>query len=383
MLRIFYGTPGAGKSYGALRDMIEELAYGERLIVTNLSLDLGKLNEWMHKEFPWWEDDINCRIRLITEEQTGEFYSFRTVGMPPLHVPDRSSSLAGVHVKYFDESVLATRNTGVCYIIDEAHIKFDSREWKEAGPELTYYASQHRKLNDECIFITQHPDMLNNRLRMLCQEFWSFNNFGLEKVFTYFSKPAFFTCEVHRKLPTGAIVPPPMAVHRYRLDKSLADCYDTSAGIGITGRKLPEKKERKGFSIFWLAIPIAVGCYLLFKAPEWVAKGAVKLTTGTVNKASEVAKAAIDPQKPARDPNMPFQAPGPVYVAPQVPVYVQSYAVRGQDAIVYLSDGRELTGASGLALITRDWVSTVDGVRYPIRHKPPVKAPAAAKPPGA
>jgi len=377
MIRIFYGSPGAGKSFGALKDLVEELAYGERLIVTNLSLDLGMLNAYMQKKFEWWTDDINLRIRVITEDETGEFYSYRTVGMPPLNVPCRALSLAGQHVVYPEN------NIGVAYYIDEAHIKFDAREWKDAGPELTYYASQHRKLNDEVVLITQHPDMLNNRMRMLCQQFWSFNNHGLERLWTYFSKPAYFTCEVHRRIPQGTFVPPPEEVHRYRLQKDLADCYDTSAGVGIKGRKLPEKKPRLGFSVLWMIIPLAVVVYLLFMVPEWVAKGLVFATTGSEAKISTAVTAAVNPvASTAPTPDRPAAPQLPKTEAPRLPT-VKSYVVIRGDAIVTLSDGTVLSRADGVAEITKDHVIMSNGVKYRIlRGRHPTEAGPKGRPVG-
>jgi len=362
MMRIFYGSPGAGKSYGALRDLLEELIYGVRLIVTNLSLDLGKLNVWIQTMNPEWQGDINLRIRLITEDETTNFYCYRKIAGEPLKCPDRQASLAGTHVSYPED------NSGVLYIIDEAHIKFDAREWKEAGPELTYYASQHRKLNDEVIFITQHPDMLNNRLRMLAQQFWSFNNHGMERVFTYFRKPSFFTCEVHRKMPVGMIVPPPESVHRYRLDKSLADCYDTSAGIGIKGRHLPEKKKSGGLSIGWVVIPAVIVVGVLVKIPDFAAWGVTKATSASSGLSSKVENAVISDTGLAKN-----RAPGeqPVKIDSTFvtdPVSVRYYAYRGGEAIVTLSDGRELTAANGLVLLNRSFAMDVWGNKYFIKR---------------
>lgn len=261
MIRIFYGTPGAGKSYGTLKDLIEELAYGLRLIVTNLSVDFGRLNALLQKRYPQIDfGDINHRIRIITEEQTRQFYAFRSTAAPQLTVPCKEDSLSGRHTAYPPRDPTgALGMDGVCYYIDEAHIAFDAREWGTTGPELSYYASQHRKLNDECVFITQHPDMLERRLRMLAGQFWSFQNNGVRRFLTFFQQPAYFTCEIHLKVPTGPQSPPADSTLRYRLDKEIADCYDTSAGIGISGRKMPEKKQKKGLPIYWLLVPLYEG----------------------------------------------------------------------------------------------------------------------------
>jgi len=374
LIYIFYGPPGAGKSYGALEaKLTDELLFGNRLCVTNLPVDIGKLNAWLQTEQPDWKDDINQRLRLITEQDTAQFYCFRTAGLPQLPCPGREESLSGKHVQYPED------HNGVLYIIDEAHIKFDAREWKDAGPELTFYASQHRHLNDEVVFITQHPDMLNNRLRMLAQQFWSFSNHGLEKIFSYFRKPNFFTCEVHRKMPTGNGGPPPEETRRYRLNKKLADCYDTSAGIGITGRKRPEKKPLKGINILWILVPIAIGAYLILKAPE---VGAKAITSVLTPEAKKIDSTQTNEAFPV--PRVQKDGPGktePRDGASAPPVLVESLAYGRKGAIVTLSDGRTLTKGTGLAVINDDWVFLEDGSKYQrqrgkVRMAPAKPAPA-------
>jgi len=376
MISIFYGQPGAGKSFGALQaKLVDELLYGDRLIVTNLPVDLGRLNAWCQKNHPKWEGDINERIRLVTEDDTATFYCFRTVGMPPLPCPGREESLSGKHVAY------QPGDKGVMYIIDEAHIKFDAREWKDAGPELTFYCSQHRKMNDDVTFITQHPDMLNNRLRMLAQQYWSFNNHGMEKLLTYFRKPSFFTVEIHRKMPTGLNPPPPEETRRYKLNKALADCYDTSAGVGITGQRKPEQKAKGGINVFWIIIPLLIGAYVLAKIPDGAAYGVSKmLSPGKVDKSTPNEAPGVPPS-PKGGPTKPEQVATSLPVITPVPVYVHSVAFSRREAIVTLTDGRILSTATGLREITPDRVYLKDGTSYQrlrgyVRQGPAKPAPS-------
>jgi len=367
MIRIFYGTPGAGKSYDMLRDLLEELLWGQRLIVTNLSVDIGKLNAYCAKHYPDVDiGDINQRIRIITEDETKHFYAYRTIAQPPLDVPSREASLAGRHVNYDGARAVA-------YYIDEAHIAFDAREWANTGPELTYYASQHRKIDgygDECIFATQHPDMLESRLRKLAQEFWSHCNNALEKIWTIFRKPSFFSVEVHRKPPTGPNSPKPQATYRFKLDPALASCYDTSAGIGIKGRNRPEVRRRGGVTLLWLIIPALVVVVCIKFAPDL----AVGYFNKVVGKAQEPADSG-QPNSVLVPPSPNGRAPGevgmPQSVAPgpaPVPVSVKSYAIHRREVLVTLTDGRTLTREDGIVRITRDTVVLRDGTKYRINR---------------
>jgi len=388
MIRIYYGTPGAGKTYNALRDLLEELLYGTRLIVTNLPLNLGLLNSYCQRDYPAVDfGDINERIRIVTEEDTRTFYAFRSIADAPLAVPSKEDSLRGRHVNY-------DNTRPICYYIDEAHVAFDARNWDKTGPELTFYTSQHRKLSDECVFITQHPDMLERRLRMLAQQFWSHQNNALERFMTIFRKPSYFHCRVYRHVPAGTQTPPPEESRVFTLDLALAACYDTSAGIGISGRKMPEKPRKKGLPVWLLLIPIIAAVYLLMKAPGCTADFLIKSSKGGTEALKDIAPAKpseTGAPSPTGGPRVAVESPPSPKVVPvdTVPVFVQSYALRGGEAIVTLTDGRTLTKATGLLLVTKDYVLVSDGSRYymqrgavqPRLERKKHEARAAAQPP--
>lgn len=366
MIRIFYGPPGAGKSLGAVMDLRDELVFGERLIVTNLPLDLGRLNAYCQKHYPGVDyGDINQRIRLIEEEDIATFFAFRSPGGTPLVVPSKQESMAGKHVCYDGARA-------VCYYIDEAHIAFDARNWDRTGPELTYYSSQHRKIagiGDECVFVTQHPDMLEKRLRMLAQEFWSHCNNALERVWSYFQKPAYFHVEHHRKPPTGPNSEKALRTTRYRIDKELADCYDTSAGVGIKGRKMPDKKRKAGLPLLWLLLPIALVAFVAMQLPD-MAKHLFRKFTGALD-GEPAAQSEPSPGNPVRpvigtDPRIPPGGEKPA--VPPPPPQVVAYAIGKTDMLLTLSDGRVLTRADGVFRITKDHVYLRNGTMYRIRR---------------
>jgi len=343
MIRLFIGTPGAGKSYAALKDLVEELAYGSRLVVTNLPVLPGELNAWMAKEHPAWTDDINQRIRIISEEETKQFYRYRGIA-GDIGSVTKEDSLVGRHLPYAD-----FRGAGVLYIIDEAHIPFDSREWASTGPELTYYNSQHRKLGDELVFITQFEKLIDVRVRGFVQEFCYFNNNGMEKFMTYFQKPATFTMEVHRKPPSGPGSPAALERRTYRMDFTLAKCYDTSAGVGIAGRKLPERKRKKALSVFWLIIPIVLAGYIIAKTPGWMGKGAgYWLRGGQKTVEEKLAEVTKQPDSVSRGTTGDL-AINQGKVPPSEPVYATGYmTVPGRGVIVTLSDGTRKSTVRGV-----------------------------------
>jgi len=379
VIQLFVGTPGASKTYSALRvEIVPELVYGQRLIITNAPLFVDKLNAWLAVNHPEWKDDINLRVRLITEEQTKEFYRYRGMVDDIGHVT-REDALRGKHLPYGEN-----RGPGVLYVIDEAHIPFDSREWATTGPELTYYNSQHRKLNDELVFITQFEKLVDVRVRGFVQQFVYLNNNGMEKFWSFFQKPNTFTMEIHRKPPSIGS-PPPMEKRTFRMDYTLANCYDTSAGVGITGRKMPETRRKKGLNMWWLTVPALAVVYLLSQAPNWVTKGAHALT-GMGDKVVDKAQASMKEKTGVQrgpaplPPAVPGETQRPAInnspgVPPGEPVYATGFLVGPTGIIVLLSDGSRKATAPGVYETIR-----IHGTVYEFKPKPRPVQPAYVPP---
>jgi len=353
MIRLFLGTPGAGKSYGALKEVVLELLYSQRIVITNLPVLPGLLNAWMAKNHPEWTDDINQRVRIIGEDQTKEFYRYRSV-IGDIGTVTKGDALEGKHLPYGEH-----KGNGVFYIIDEAHIPFDSREWASTGTELTFYNSQHRKMNDELIFVTQFEKLIDVRVRGFVQEFWYFNNDGLEAFWTYFQKPAGFTVEVHRKPPSGPHSPPPLERRKTRMDFTLAACYDTSAGVGITGRKMPEVKRKKKFAVWWLAIPVLLLGFMFLKAPDVLTSGiAYLLGNGVKTQKTDQTKGGAQASLPLnsgsipraeREASLEKKAEKVPTAELPPPVYATGYITApGRGVVVTLSDGTRKTTAPGV-----------------------------------
>lgn len=363
MIRLFLGYPGGGKSYGSLLDAVDEAVLGERCICTNLSILPGVLNEYIQRRFPHSEFDPNTRLRLLTEQETQRFWLHRRPGISvPDVTPEQELRREFFHIPEELKDCL--------YIIDEAHIHFDARSWAENGRSLTYYNSQHRKFRDEAIFVTQFSELLDKRVRGFAAEWWYFRNRGMERMMTWFKMPQYFTVAVYHGQKTVGNIP--MARHRYRLDPQLAAAYDTSAGVGIVGRRKPEKPRVKGFPIYMIAFPILAVALLGFYGPEAL----VKYTVGSGAKRAPVSQDTAVPGEVLagqtgqnlaagnlRSQHVDNSTKFPATPLPQ-PVWVRSVAYRGRDAIVALSDGREITRANGLHSITEAFVNMTDGTRY-------------------
>lgn len=174
------------------------------------------------------------------------------------------------------------------------------------------------------------------------------------------------------------------------MDVTLASCYDTSAGVGIPGRGKHEVNRMKGLPIYWIAVPILVLAYVLMKAPD-VGTKAVMGVLNTGQKSEETpAPSPNNPEGPPSRSNAQSDGPqaqmggpaaGPLAQgasAKQEPeVFVRSIAVRGNRALVTLTNGQVLTKADGLVAITENHVYASGGRKYSRRGGPPPQ-PASA-----
>jgi len=350
MIYLYLGKPGGGKSYGALKAVVEELLYGNRLICTNLALDVPALNEFMQEAYPKWKDDINHRLRILKDNECRMFYLTRTIDN--VLIP-RSLYINPGQKEAYPEFEKRTDN-GVVYILDEAHIFFDAREWAVTGLVLTYYNTQHRKLCDDVIFITQFPKLVDGRIRELCQTFRVFSNQGMRKMLTFFSGPKMFISTDHPEIPTAGHKGDTDATHYYRLNLKLAQCYDTSAGVGVIGRRKPEKSSPRALAWYWLAIPLLIAAVLFVKSP--VAIEAVM--NWFMNRASKVSISDVVPsQNPdarkvhASDDPLPVNtaratesntSSGSLDALPHKPAKVSFVAFKGNRLLIGLTDGRRI-----------------------------------------
>jgi len=377
MIYIFTGKPRAGKSYGAVVEAYREAIGGPRVIVMSKSMGpkVGELNALVQERFPEADFDPCKRFHELTDEQTGNFWCHRMVN--------------GQHVE-MPFSDLGEKATPTLYIIDEAHLHFDARRWKEAGAELTRYNSQHAKigLGDTVIFVTQFPDLLDKRVRGFAQEFHLFRNLGFEKLFWFFRAPQRFLVAVYYGAPGGN--QKPAEVHYNKIDMRIAACYDTSAGVGIVGRGAPEMKRRKsGVSWRWLIVAAVLAVLGVSYGPDWFMKHVIHKIRGDSVPASKVEPKALQtsqtlPLRPTATLGSLPSLPLPRVDLKQAPS-IRSVSKYGDRWRIDLTDGRVFTDDSGgIVAAGRDWIRLTDGEivfrSYPSVPRPPPQAPQG-KPP--
>jgi len=366
------GKPGAGKSYGGVLELVEELAFGEKCFCTNLALNLWPLQMLMIK----WNRpvDVFSRIRILDRDEAQEFWRYRThftVLPNEYQVKVDQAERAQKPVAFqkwrscLDFTKLATSRCvevmselseklehQVVYIIDEAHLLFDSRKYQQTAPELTFYNSQHRKLHDECIFITQFLGLIEKRVKGFAEEFHVYRNFAGASVLTFLAMPKRMREMVFTTEPTANMNHNEADRERWRaLDRDIGAVYDTSRGVGIGGGKGAEDRSHRRLQLPWWAVfvGIAVGVWALTQGAKWyLHRGMSQLSL------SQKAASVDTPKKPERvetAKKLPLTAPGSSPGETQDQARVLGYAdhvwmtgslISPGHVIVTLSDGRRL-----------------------------------------
>lgn len=263
------GKPGGGKTLYAVKLIIDEIVCGNRDIVTNVALKLGELNAYLQDKFPRAFEryvigsgrTLVDRIRIIDEDELRTFYIFRGNGVSlPLvsvsgerdTVPDYKAAIDG----------------GVFYVLDEIHIAFNARSWASTGKQVLYYLSQHRKMGDDVICITQAVGNVDKQFRSVAQDYTYVRNLSKAR-FGMFRFPGIFHRSTYPSVPTDATKA--MVEATFTLDVSgIAAVYDTAKGVGIHGRSGADTKERKKGLPFWVLMVLlaALLWFAFFEVPK-------------------------------------------------------------------------------------------------------------------
>ena len=269
------GKPGGGKGLFAMKLIVEELLRSTRPVVTNLAVrwepwvsGAGVANcglrhylQVKHK-LAGDLDVIRKRITILQDEQCYEFWRFRPGGVECLKDGEK-----------FDTAT-ALGNGGAFYVIDECWQFFSSR-FSKATEQIQFYAAQHRKFGDDVLLVTQSTKQVMPALRELGQDFTVIRNHGKERI-GIFRQPSIFVADTYTEPPgptSKAMCTTPFTLDR----KGLAQCYDTSSGVGIAGQGGADVHERKkGFHWMWIIVGLFLIFLLLVSIPWWTKWGTHK-----------------------------------------------------------------------------------------------------------
>lgn len=139
-LNFYCGSPGAGKSYHVVKEVVIQALLNGKNIITNLPLKMGEI----YKAFPQLVEQNNY-VQVI----------------------------AGERIKEIHKIVDAQKYAGWVIIIDEAHDYWPSNEaMKDEG--FKTWLSQHRHKFQNIVMITQDFTNINKFVRSMVQERYEF-----------------------------------------------------------------------------------------------------------------------------------------------------------------------------------------------------------------
>ncbi|EIQ00227.1 Zonular occludens toxin (Zot) [Opitutaceae bacterium TAV1] len=374
MIHFLVGKPRNGKSLLAMMRVFQQLTTTGRYIVTNMVLDLDRLQALcIERGFP--HVCVRNRVKMLTDEETKDFWLHRACGVV-LPVPSNYKDKQGADVDYSplfndprfytesqSEDGLTLRNpTGTCYVIDEIHTHWPARGSWGTPRHVTFYNSQHGKLGDMCIFITQNTKLIDPNFIRLAQDFTYCRNHRIQKYGRIRGEDKFTAHTYPGPVENDREVT--LNIETYKLDLPLAKCYDTSAGVGMPGGGTADGGERaKGIPLkmVWVVLGVVLLCVVVFL--KW---GLPKLTRKYVAPALTGQRPG-SPDASGSSPSLPAPAlvPGEGVLSDAAPAVDQSVRwmrlVRvGGRIHVHLTDGRIVTAPSLVAYDAGGVVDFVD-----------------------
>ncbi len=397
------GKVGAGKSYRGIVSVVDQLLHDDRLIVTNLPLNLGALADFLAKHHP--ESDVclldhyrparpgekanedgmvfePSRVRMLDEGELAEFYRIRHQASEKVPQIEREKGSRNPVCLDFSQWLKGGKfsGRGVIYHLDELQLFYNVRKYADAPDEFPFYLSQHRKLGDDIYVYTQQPQNVDKMFRSFTQEFIYVVNIGKKRVGP-FAAPKIFRFAAYPEPFTGQIGQVCQYSGYFRMDYELAATYNTAAGIGIEAAKADVGSKVKGLD--WrllLLLPVIVaGCFFGFR---WFGGLWVRSVLPSVKK-----QAAMSNLRAAPGSEMPQMIGSAMRLPPPMPqAFIQNHqekinsdtistnkevrmigwAIEGGKAHVALSDGRLLGQEDGLSQVTRSYC-IVQGHIYRMR----------------
>jgi hypothetical protein len=292
MLHIIAGNPGGGKTYLACERILNEIGVTDRTVVTNMTLNLDRFQEYASEQFPNKDIDIATRIRPITDEQAKRFFLHRPFGYSIPQITEEQEKKGETfdldncelvdaryadHIEALSGTLPKTAKTsklgGVLYVIDEAHLYFSARGYRDFTRLAEFYLSQHRKFGDDIIAVTQFPDKLDKNFRSLAQDVTICRNASMEKMQWIRGPNGFLRMKYLAVAGSRSQKPQETTFQKFKFH-TIGTLYETSAGVGIMERSEADTKtvKAKGLHWSWLIIAIFLGMSAIVAVPMMLGK---------------------------------------------------------------------------------------------------------------
>lgn len=245
MIIIHEGVPGSGKSYDAVRKIIDALAAG-RVVYTNIrGLDLRECREAIGAKIGKTADWLSTKLFFVEDEKVPIFWEL---------VPD-----------------------GAFIVIDEAQLFFNSRDFsKKENRQFGDWASTHRHRGFDLLLITQRAERIDTSVRSLAEfryRYRKLNVFG--RMFKNGYLVYSFAGEDRQH----------MALRKMSYDVSIFPCYQSYIGDN-TEKKVFKAPNLLNHPIFY-AMGLCLVALIYFGGKSNIAKGRFLDVTGGQSGSSE------------------------------------------------------------------------------------------------
>ncbi len=392
MISFITGKPGGGKGLLSMQQIVDELVKGKRHVICNTPV---RLVPWIFGDgramiglkaylFKTFGKDFDCdkRVHVLDDDDISSFFLWRVLdgGLKKADAEIKTSKDGDDRIMSFDTN-LASQSGGVLYVIDEAWKFYGSRNWQKTGEAMLFYSSQHRHFGDDVLIVTQHTKQIDPAIQRVAQDFWVVTNHSKLSI-GIFRQPDIFSVAIYDQAPTGASLTP-MSRKIFRLDKQgLAQTYDTSAGVGLTGRMAADVgARRKGLPWWGILVVIALVAYLFWRLLNGAGWLVGKTVSGAAKPAAHVVQQSPAPKVSARDRDQlkrhTFDIEGshsqlqqdvqtPLGDSPDDTndVVCTGFAALGRDVMVFFSDGSTAYSDAGeVTQVSPHWVIAF-GRRY-------------------
>jgi hypothetical protein len=389
MITFITGKPGGGKGLISIQQHVDELKNGKRPIITSLPVRVNPwvngswkpmigLRNYLQREFKT-DFDVDKRVFLLDDAQAAEFFLYRVIDgkLVKAEAEYKESQHGERRLMAYDTKVSAESGP-VLYCVDEAWKFWGSRNWQRTGEGMLFYGAQHRHFGDDVLIVTQHTKQIDPAIQRVAQDFWVVRNHG-KMTFGMFRQPAVFSVCIYDQAPTGASIEP-MSRKVFTLDRAgLAQCYDTSAGVGLSGRLMADVGA-KGKGLPWWMMIVAVFAILI---GLWFAirYGAHMITHGMM-KGSKAVVAKVVPVTEKVVVRSPTAVAGvadnsrvlvpDAYGAETNEVFCSGYFMMpGSRVVAFLTDGRIADSKDGEVQRIYKRKVEVFGQSFPIHRREP------------
>lgn len=298
MIEFIIGKPGDGKTMFAVRRMLEHFRILDaRPIVSNVRLDNPACVDWLvansNQPADFWYWWLKGHYFPLKDEHTCSFFRYRgelvLTEETDVEAPGFAGMKNGKEILYPNYKLAGS--VGVVYYLDEVHTAFPS-DLLNISPHVLHYLSQHRKFGDDVFCITQHPEQVSKKFRLLAQTYHRLRNQYRQK-FGWFKLPGKFSRDAFSSIPRQGSVS--FESESFHLEKEIGKCYDTTAGAGVGGNREPELKRAKGLPM-WVffagCIALVVGIVLVAKFGAQGFVGLLSAQGPTLEKKASGATAA-------------------------------------------------------------------------------------------